>query len=172
MEFNPSLYDLDYSWNFSGLKDVLTYYKDYFFESRKKDIELIEELIKNKKGDYYIYLKDYDIAKEMNKRTPIIKYLYKSKNYINIKKEEEMTDMIKIWESLEKMIKNKNIDDIGSNKYNYFYNKNEDYGYFLNKYFNDNNNKIILSQIFNEDVIEYFKNNNNYIKFFNYNNLN
>ena len=169
MEFNPSLYDLDYSWNFSGLKDVLIYYKDYFFESRRKDIELIEELIKNKKGDYYIYLKDYDIAKEMNKRTPIINYLYKSK-YKNIMKEKEMNDMVKIWESLEKMIKNKNIGDIGSVKY--YFDKNEDYGYLLNKYFNDNNNKIILNQIFNEDIIEYFKNNNNHIKFFNYNNLN
>ena len=116
MEFNPSLYDLDYSWNFSGLKDVLIYYKDYFFESRRKDIELIEELIKNKKGDYYIYLKDYDIAKEINKRTSIIKYLYKSKYDINKKKEEEMNDMVKNWESLEKMIKNKIIGDFGSDQ--------------------------------------------------------
>ena len=112
MEFNQSLYDWDYSWDFSWLKDVLIFYKDHCFESRRKDIELI----KNKKGDYYIYLKDYDIAKEINKRTSIIKYLYKSKYDINKKKEEEINDMVKNWESLEKMIKNKIIGDFGSDQ--------------------------------------------------------
>ena len=73
MEFNSS--DSNYFLNYNGLYDVLTFYKDYNFESKMDDIKIIEESIKyNDKIDYYKYLNDYEIAKEMNKRTDIIKY--------------------------------------------------------------------------------------------------
>ena len=155
MEFDPSLEaDSENYWNFSGLKEVLIFYKEYYFESKINDIKLIEEdLLYNKKGNYYKYLKDYDIAKEMNKRTPIIKYLYNSKiEEEKIKTEEDFIEEVKLWEILEKMIKKKQIKKI-----------KKIYPQILNRlidYFSYKNNKEILLKVFNKDIYEYFKNSN------------
>ena len=155
MDFNPRI-NSDSILDFSGLKDVLTYYQDYFFISKKEEIDLIEELIKNQKGDYYKYLRDYEIAKEMNKRTHIIRFLYYSEELGKLNTEEEMNNATKKWIMLEKMIKKKNIKDMNIND-----------SYILNKYFYDFKNSKFLTQLFNKDTIDYFKEKNNYIKIFN-----
>ena len=56
------------------LKEVLKYYKDYLFESKKNDINNIDNIINNNIFNYEDYLKDYDKAKEMNIKSPIIIY--------------------------------------------------------------------------------------------------
>ena len=88
MEFNSS--DSNYFLNYNGLYDVLIFYKDYNFESKMDEIKIIEESIKyNEKIDYYKYLNDYEIAKEMNKRTALLNiYIPKKRRNILIKKKE------------------------------------------------------------------------------------
>ena len=111
----------------------------------------------------------------MNKRAPIIKYLYTSKCSKTINTEKEMTDMIKNWENIEKSIRNKKIigeiQDIRNDSQYIIRNRNNDIGYLLYKYFKDKNNEKILEKIFTNDEIKYFKDNNFYSKLFNYDNL-
>ena len=111
----------------------------------------------------------------MNKRTPIIKYLYTSKCSKTINTEKEMTDMVKNWENIEKSIRNKKIigeiQDIRNDSQYIIRNRNNDIGYLLYKYFKDKNHEKILEKIFTNDEIKYFKDNNFYSKLFNYDNL-
>ena len=149
MESNPNN-DGDLLLNISALNDIKNYYENYMFDSKKEEILLIEDIINTKKGDYYKYLRDFEIAKEMNKRIDIIKYLY---DYKERDTENKMKYVVKEWEKIEKLIRNKNILNI-----EYSYN------YKLGKYFNNNDNEELLFKIFNKDSIEYFRNNNAYIK--------
>ena len=66
------------------LKEVKVYYEAFFSKSKNEDINYIEEIIKNNNyiydnndNDFEKNLKDYELAKKMNFRTPIINYLYK-----------------------------------------------------------------------------------------------
>ena len=151
MEFNQSINDNFNSFlNISALKEVLIYYKNFYFESKKDQIKKIEDIIKNKKGDYFTYLIDFEIAIEMNKRIDIIKNFYVLKNG-NITQEEEMNNAVKIWEKLENQIRQKNIKGI-----------DEIDNIILNNYFRNNNNKESLLKIFNKETFLFFKENNNY----------
>ena len=149
MEFNPNN-DGDLLLNISALKVIKDYYENYMFDSKKEEILLIEDIINTKKGDYYKYLRDFEIAKEMNKRIDIIKYLY---DYEKRDTENKMKYVVKKWENIEKLIRNKKILNI---EYSY--------DYILGKYFNNNDNEELLFKIFNKDSIEFFRNNNAYIK--------
>ena len=89
------------------LNEILNYYKNYLFISKKNQINILEEIVRNKNGNYKEYLNDYDIAKKMNERYDIINYLYESKNKNIIRTEENFNKSVKKWEQLEKLIKNK-----------------------------------------------------------------
>ena len=130
------------------MKEILKYYKNYFFESKKDEIKKIEEIIQNKNGFYY--LEDYNIAEEMNKKIPIINYLFDSKNTNNIKTEIEFNKTVNNYKEIELMIKNKKIEEISK--------KDKE---ILNKYFNNYNNKELLFNVFSEEEIEYFINETN-----------
>ena len=72
--------------------EVLNYFKDFQFISKKEDINILENIIKNKKiknkrKDIEKYLSVYEIAKITNIRAPIIKYLINSKKFL---KSQEM----------------------------------------------------------------------------------
>ena len=168
------LTDSDYYFNkyFSSyilpkLDQVLLYYKNILFESKKNDIILIEDIIKNNnnKLNYEKYLLDYDIAQKMNKRFSIIKYLFE-KNNNNIENEEELNSYIKKWECLEKKINEKRIEEIEDDIKN------------IKNYLNNNENKNIFIKIFNMDIYEYIINyninDNTQISYYynNYNNYN
>ena len=135
--------------NLKKLKEVLLYYKQFLFESKKEDINIIEKLqinsINDKKNVIDNYLKDYDIAKKNNNRLPIINYLFNINN-IN---ENEMCKYANDWKEIEKMIiKNsykKIANKIKSKIVNYFYNKD---------------NKKILLKIFQEEDCKIFIENN------------
>ena len=108
MDFNPNN-DGDLLMNISALNVIKDYYENYMFDSKKEEILLIEDIINTKKGDYYKYLRDFEIAKEMNKRIDIIKYLY---DYKERDTENKMKYVVKEWEKIEKLIRNKNILNI------------------------------------------------------------
>ena len=110
-----NFFDLDYYFNesqklvFIKLNEILIYYKTYLFESKKEEIEDIENIIINKKGNYKKYLKDYDISVKMNNRNEIIVFTYK--DYIMKKplKEKSMQKYTKFWGQKEKMILDKKL---------------------------------------------------------------
>ena len=57
------------------LKEILNYYKNYLFESKIEDIKIIEEIIKNRNGNYKEYIqKDLENARKMNERLNIINF--------------------------------------------------------------------------------------------------
>ena len=126
------------------LKEILNYYKTFLFESKREDINLIEDAIKNNNLNYKIYLKDYDIAKKINIRLPLINNCF---NTNNLKTENEFNNAIEVWNNIEKMIREKKIKKI-----------RKDIKILLNKYINDENNMDILLKIFSQDIIDFYIN--------------
>ena len=154
---NSEYYFIEYK--LIELKEILNYYKSYLFKSKKEDIKILEDIIKNKKGESLKYLGEYDNAKKMNERFPIIKFLFYEKKNKKIESEEDLNKNTNTWYQIEKSINGKNYKKIKKS--------NKEY---LSEYFNDKNNREILLNIFNEDIIDYFikqnikkenKNNNN-----------
>ena len=138
--------------NINKLNEVIQYYTNYFFESKKKEIEEIRDIIKNQKNNYEPYLKEYEIAKTMNLRLPLVNVLF---NYSNKEKTEtNLNESAEIWKHFESKIKEKN--KLAKMK--------KDLKKLLFDYFNDKNNEKILLQIFKEDELEYFKNANSRFK--------
>ena len=130
--------------DYSDLKEVLQYYRNYLFETKINQIILIEDILKNKKEEFSVYLSDTDTAKYMNKRYDIINYLLEKKG--KEKTEEEMNKCVKSWETYEKIIKNKKIKKMRKDdKVNLF------------QYFIDEKNKDSLLEIFDEEIYKYFK---------------
>ena len=126
------------------LKEILNYYKNYLFESKIEDIKIIEEIIKNRNGNYKEYIqKDLENARKMNDRLNIINFFFNSK-YIN-KNEEEFNEVVKWWEMYECMIKDKKIKKIAKIDKK-----------ILFEFFSDENNKDLLLKIFNQESYEYF----------------
>ena len=119
------------------LKEILKYYNNFFFDSKKNEINIIRKVFKINKRDCEKYLQDYDIAKRMNQRYLIIKYLYENSKYKNIKEETKFKKSVDKWENIEKIIIDK--------KYNKV--RRDDIKNVLN-FFKDLNNKEIFIKIF------------------------
>ena len=140
--------------NINKLKEIETYYNNYFFETKKKEINDLKEIIRNQQGDYKKYLQDEEEAKKMNIRYPLICKIYENKYDINNKKEEQFTSSKKTWlEKYEDMIRRKAFNKMPAGIKD-----------ILLKYFNDENNKDRLLKIFKKDEYEYFKDENNHPK--------
>ncbi len=131
--------------DYSKLKEVLKYYNDFLFESKKKEINLIKEIIENNKGNFEEYLKDLDIARNMNERYEIIKYIYDSKFKDKEKSETNMNYCVQSWNQFEKYIKDKKLAKLRI-----------EVKQMLLEYFKDEKNKDKLLKIFNEDKCKYF----------------
>ncbi len=131
--------------DYTELNEILQYYMNYFFESKIRDINNIQEIIRMKKGDFDEYLNDLEIAKNMNNRYDIINYIFNSKNKDAIKNEENFGQIVKLWNDLERAINDKKIKKL----------KAEDKR-ILHEYFNNENNKTSLLKIFSKDQYEFF----------------
>ena len=133
------------------LEEILQYYKQYFPETKKNDINRIEEMIKNffenniKYENYEKYLIDYKDAKKMNIRTPIIRYLIDPKNEGILITEEIMKKEKNKWNNdLEKMIKEKKTKKIS-----------KEIKIKIRDYFENKENNETLLRIFSKDDIDY-----------------
>ena len=133
--------------NYLKLKEIYDYYKEFCFKSKKKEIIFIENNIINNNVKIEDVNKnifeDFHIAKKMNERKLIIKYLFISKlvNY-----EKELSNYFIDWDKLEQKINEKKFDKIDYNlKLN------------LSSYFLDENNKTELTKIFKRDIYNYIK---------------
>ena len=124
------------------LIEILKYYQNFLFESKKEDIKLIENYInKNDKIDYKKYLPNFNEAQKINKRNFIIFYLFSQKVNNNVKKESLLKECIEDWKKLEEIIVNKDFQKMT--------NENKT---IIMAIFSDNNNKEILKKIFNEEI--------------------
>lgn len=122
------------------LKEILMYYKEFYFESKKEEINRIENIIKNNEKEYKLNLSEYDIANEMNIRLPIIKFIAKSENRkIDEKNIEEVFEK---WSTLEKIIKGKKLIKMRKHHKN-----------ILNDYIKNKENEKILLKIFSQDQL-------------------
>ena len=149
-----TLSDSEYYWNiylnnkYIELREILNYYKKYYFESKKEDIKKIENIIKNNENDFEnYYLKDYELSKKMNLRAPIINYLYQERNKEINKTEEKLIKEIKCYNEMEKMIKDNKIKKINKTEKKILFN-----------YFKNENNKELLLKIFKQNDYELFIN--------------
>ena len=139
--------------NINKLKEILEYYNNYYFETKKNEINELNDILQNEQGDYEKYLKDekeYEEAKKMNIRYPIICVIYEQQNKTKDKNEKQFDKSVNSWNTAEGMIKRKKCKKMHMTIKN-----------ILLKYFNDENNKEYLLQIFEQDEYEFFKNEDN-----------
>ena len=140
--------------DYNKLKEILTYYKNFCFESKKEEIAKLTNLLENNWGKYKIYLNEYDKAQKMNERYTIIRYLFE-----NSKNKENKENKVK--NRAEELLKNeannwlKNEDLIKSQKFNEI---NQDFADILLKFINENKNKEIIHKFFSNDIIQNFIN--------------
>ena len=138
------------------LNEINNYYKTFFYNTKKEDINKIEKFLLYNKREINLekYFEDFDIAKKINEREPIINYLFnmriKNENIQN--NEEELNACINMWNNLEKLINDRKVKKI-----------KKDIKLYLLNYFNDKNNKNILLKIFTEDICEYFIQENSHL---------
>jgi hypothetical protein len=123
------------------LNSVLTYYKGYFFETKKKDINKIESMDENNREDLLKeYSKELDNVKSKNICLGFINYLFNA--YIEEKKTEtNFNEMVEKWSWIEKIFNDKKRTKLRA----------DDCLVFI-KYFNDINNKKAFNAIFNEET--------------------
>jgi len=132
------------------LNEVLKYYEECFFETKIEDIKIIKDIIKNNEVNYQKYEKylgDYEKAKKINEKIPIINYIYNLENKVNLRNEETFQKAILKLDNFEKMIKERKIE--------------KEYGEMMANFIKDENNNKILSNILNKNEYNYFI---NYIK--------
>ena len=134
------------------LKDILQYYKYFYFIDKKADIDKLENHINNKEKlneeEINNYLNDFNKAKKLNERKDIIYFLYeerKRKRIQNEKKQIEIDNMIKKYEECEKMIKDKK-----------YMKMRKDDKRILYRYFNKKENKEKIIKIFSQKNLDEF----------------
>ena len=141
--------------NINKLKEILNYYNNYYFETKNKEIVELTEIIKSCSGKYEQYLKDFDEAKKMNKRYPLILLLFNnSKKAKKEKNEKNLKETVKTWTQIEGMINRKTWNRMS-----------KDTKKVLFEYFNNEENKKRLLDIFDPDKYEFFKDVNNHPEF-------
>ena len=122
-----------------NLNTILTYYKNFFFESKKEDIKKINEIINSKEQkNSEEYMKYLETAKLMNLKYNLIKNLF-----IFEKKEEEIQLKLKELKNLEKNLVEEKYDDIS-----------DDIQLKLITFFNEDKNQEIYKEIINKKGYE------------------
>jgi len=127
------------------LSEVLKNYEECFFETKIEDIKAIKDIIKNKKVDYEKYekyFKDYEKAKKINERIPIINYIYNLENKGNLRNEKIFQKAILKLDNFEKMVKDRKIK--------------KEYDEMMANFIKDENNNKILPKILNKNEYDYF----------------
>jgi hypothetical protein len=117
--------------DYNKLKEILTYYKNFCFESKKEEIAILTNLLENNWGKYKNYLNEYDKAQKMNERYTIIKYLFENsnnkENKIKKRTEELLKNEANNWLKIEDLIKSEKFKEI-----------NQDFADLLLKFINEN----------------------------------
>ena len=126
------------------LETVLKYYKLFYFETKVKDIEKIEQDIKNQNGDSE-YLKYYEEAIKKMNIYPIIKFIYFTFHDKEVQSEKSLNDSVGKFNTVFQLIKDR--------KFGKMRNK-EAYSQF----FKDKTNHELLLKVFSQEDIDSFFN--------------
>jgi hypothetical protein len=132
--FAGSKYYFENKEEINKLKTVLKYYQLYHFESGIKDLEKIEQDIKNNNADSE-YLKYYAEAVEKINIYPIIKFIYFTFHNKEINSEKSLNESIKKFENVIRTIKDRKFVKLANRK-------------IYANYFKDKNNYEILLKVF------------------------
>ena len=136
------------------LTEILKYYKDFQFISKKEDINFLQDIINNKKEGFEKYLKDYEVAQKTNIRASIIKYLINSEEQEVEKNEDILKENINSWNIYEDLIKKKAFKK----------KMKKNIKQLLVNYFIKEENEETLLKIFNkEEIHSFIKENKNFI---------
>ena len=130
---------------FSTLKEVLDYFEKFLFETKKKEIKDIKEILSKK--DYNNcdkYNSFYEEAKRRNKRYNIIKYFLENKDEILVEK-NFLKKYVTSWENIENHIHEKRLKKLGKK-----------YIFKIYNYFTEEKNKEDILGIFKQDEVDYF----------------
>ena len=127
------------------LKEVLSYYQFYFFESKKEEIKQIKEHIKMKNTKSK-YLLDYEKAVKANNVYPIIKNIFFDAENKEIISENELKGKCENWNIIYKCICEKKISKL----------RNSNAIKNLRKLIEDKNNKEMLLKIFDQNHLNNF----------------
>ena len=117
---------------------IKTYYQNYYFESKKEEIELLPQV----KDDLNLYLKELELAKKLNALYGFISKVFKIDK--NTKTEKEVHSKLKEWENIERMLQEENFD---------IKDDNIKIGLFI--YFNNEKNIESRDKILNEKNYEF-----------------
>ena len=142
--------EIDLFIKYNQLKEVLLYYKHYFFTSNKNEIEALEKIIKEKSfnNNCEKYLNDLKKAEKMNLCYSIIIYLAKEGIKMDNIQEEKINEIALIWEkSVENLICQKKYEELP-----------ESLKKLILDFFKDKDNEEYLLKIFTKDVIDFFSN--------------
>ena len=128
----------------NDLTEIYTYYKNYCFESKKNDISKINDFLRNNTDliELNKYIKDLNLAKKMNIKFPLIKYIF---NYDekNGKDEGKLKSYIKELDEIgKKLIDKKELDDNIKIK--------------IFKFFDTERKEKKFNDIFNKDAFNFF----------------
>ena len=128
------------------LEEVLKYYKQYMPQTKKDEIKSLEDIINKRYSDKYEnYLNDYEIAKEMNLKTPLISLFGNLNN-----NENDIKKALETWKATKKMVNDKKIKKMnGVNKKK------------LINFFKIKSNKELLIKVFGEEGYGFFIQKNN-----------
>ena len=132
------------------LNEVLEYYKNFCFESKKEAIKRIENESLNKEEINLILKSDLEKAKKINLRKNLIFFLLNKNNNIKIVKlsEKKIESIVKKVENCEKLIKdNKFMNKMRTDDKEIFY-----------EFFNQEKNKEMLLKIFTQEEYDCFMN--------------
>ena len=132
------------------LNEVLEYYKNFCFESKKETIKSIENESLNKDEINIIIKSDLEKAKKINLRKNLIFFLLNKNNKAKIvkKTEKKIESIVKKVENCEKLIKdNKFMSKMRADDKEFFY-----------EFFNQENNKEMFLKIFKQEEYDRFMN--------------
>ena len=142
---NNNNYKNEIKINNDKINEIMNYYKQYYPESKKNDINEMEKIIENNSGDYDKYLNDYETAKKMNIRAPIIFQILKYENQEKPISENDINKTVNNWDTFENLIKENNTKDIPKESKK-----------FLINYFKNERNEDTYLQIFEQKNIDNF----------------
>ena len=136
--------------DFDILKEVLKYYKNFYFQTKSKEIKEIEQILKEKdKRGSNKYTNEYMKARNQNKRFNILKYINDVKK-IKFTEKNFLKNIVNYWEAHEVFIREKKSNII---KLKF---RKEIFNYFTNE-----NNKTDILRIFEQEQIDFYIKNYN-----------
>jgi hypothetical protein len=127
------------------LKMLLEFFRDYYPEEKKEQINELEGLIQKNEKFPPKYKEDYEKAANVNERKKILQF-FSDKLKLKSSKDITKIEVLKKWETIEQMLKDKKTSKM----------KKHDKE-ILSNFLDEEGNKEYFIKLFSEDTFNYFK---------------